>query len=137
MYAIQKDLCRLFDLCDVDKIGTISSMTVNNLLSFIQAKIRVTTSQTRESFIDLGLQLMIIREIKSDSLTLTEVIESFEKLDVDSNGCISFDDVKAFMSKVGLSPSDDEIFQFYSQLDINRSGCVCFSDYLEATSPRK
>lgn len=137
MYSIQKDLGRLFDLCDVDKIGVISNITVNNLLSFIEAKIRVVTSQTRESFIDLGLQLMIIREIKSETLTLTEIVESFEKLDMDSNGCISFDDVKAFMSKVGLNPSHDEILRFHSQLDINHSGCVCFSDYLEATSPRK
>ena len=70
-------------------------------------------------------------ETHSSTLSLSDTLTSFQKLDVDADGCISIDDVRQFMFKIRLHFSESEIQKFHSKLGF---GCICFDDYIRVIS---
>mmetsp|Transcript_21629 Transcript_21629/g.59436 ORF Transcript_21629/g.59436 Transcript_21629/m.59436 type:complete len:114 (+) Transcript_21629:31-372(+) len=61
---------------------------------------------------------------------LQEAREEFDSIDLDSDGSITLDEIKAMQDV----PEEDEIAEFFETYDLNNDGAVTFEEIIEADS---
>jgi exoribonuclease II len=119
------DSVYIFKLYDIHSTGKMSSTQVNEFLLNINSELRVNTIYTLNTFIEL------VDQITEKGNT---VIESFIRLDKDSDGCISIQDLKSSILACGVKVNDDELTFLHNKIDLNGSGCPCFIEYSKAVT---
>ena len=68
---------------------------------------------------------------------LTLYRQTFNELDGDEDGAISFNDFSRVLSKIGVYMDDKELAEVIREVDINRSGSVEFDEFLEVVAAVK
>eukprot|EP01124_Arcella_intermedia_P035035 TRINITY_DN8826_c0_g1_i1.p1 TRINITY_DN8826_c0_g1~~TRINITY_DN8826_c0_g1_i1.p1 ORF type:complete len:262 (-),score=83.06 TRINITY_DN8826_c0_g1_i1:35-799(-) len=125
-----------FDMFDTDKSGAIDAKELGAVMTKLGVKMK--TSQLKKMIkavdidgngeIDFEEFLQMMKTITIDPFQ--EVIGAFTMFDVDSDGHISRDDLRAFMEKIeGVRPSEEVLDEMMKVGDPRGNGNVTLRDF--------
>ncbi|CAH8479895.1 unnamed protein product [Schistosoma guineensis] len=88
---------------------------------------------------EMGLGLRVMEGVRMD-LTIDEIsnlLQSFRKLDHDTKGYVSLDDLRKFCTESGEYVSEEVLQSTLNTMDINKNGQVDMSEFLQFMSAIK
>eukprot|EP00347_Sterkiella_histriomuscorum_P022817 403337038 len=87
--------------------------------------------------IDFDEFLMLMSKRLQELDVKEELIEAFRVYDKEKNGCISVDEIRKILQKMGETVSKDEIEEVLKDLDPNESKIFRYEDYVNQVDPFK